>query len=630
VKQRKLYTNLFLDKDAHISYVLTSPTFNKIIWVGLLLLNCIILSVGELSATNFLPIKLDTSTVVDCDPLDPILDCDGDGTPNKTDKDPSNPCIGWTIQLKSNDCDGDGITVKNGDPDDGDVCNPIPQPDCKEEAYEEAANMDSSTEGVIANINNPCNEEVPDQSDCDGDGSPNNLDEAPFDPCVGGTIILATNDCDGDGVTVGDGDPDDHNICIPNPQEGCEEEFEEEIEEEFDEEIEFDDTSDNQHIIIDNPCPIKEGTNPVDCDNDGTLNNEDEDPLDPCIGATNQLGTNDCDGDGVTVADGDPDDFDFCTPVPNEACQDQSNGGIIGQTSVANPCPEPTECFIQVQTKAFLQGAYNEDEPTLMYDKLRLQELIPLKEPYTSLIIYEGENQPFMNFGEKEETTTTNILAKTGANAIVDWVFLELHDPNNAEKILATRSALLQRDGDVVDVDGESPVEFAVKPGKYYLAIRHRNHLGVMTKDPIAFSQIVSEKIDFTNTKTATYQLEDSRKTSAYSQRQIDDRNYLWGGNSNADRSTIYQGPGLDQTKVFYDIFVHPENIGPDGFPNYNFILRTYSISDSNLDGEVRYQGPENDVDDLQFFNIILHPENPGFFNNKIIYEQIPVAKKGN
>jgi len=46
------------------------------------------------------------------------------------------------------------------------------------------------------------------------------------------------------------------------------------------------------------------------------------------------------------------------------------------------------------------------------------------------------------------------------------------------------------------------------------------------------------------------------------------------------------------------------------------------------MDGEIRYQGPDNDVDDLQFFNIILHPDNPGFFSNKIIYEQIPTKSE--
>jgi len=490
----------------------------------MLLIHCIVLPISELSANDTVLLKQAPSTVVDCDPLDPILDCDGDGTLNKDDENPTNPCIGWTIQLKGNDCDGDGITVKNGDPDDYDHCNPIPQPDCKKE----------------------------------------------------------------------------------------EEEYEEE-------EIAFEESSDNQQIVMHNPCPIKEGTNPVDCDNDGTTNDEDEDPLDPCVGATVQLASNDCDGDGVTVGDGDPDDFDFCVPNPIEACQDNSNEGIVAHIYT-----------IKVQVKAFLQGAYNEDDPILMHDKLRLKELIPIKEPYTSLIIYEGEAQPFVNVGERGETTTTEVLAKTGPDAIVDWVFLELHDPIDAKKIRATRAALIQRDGDVVDVDGLSPVVFSIEPGSYYLALRHRNHLGVMTANPIAFTSIVTEKIDFTNTKTPTYQLEDVRKSSAFSQRQIDNRNYLWGGNSNADHSTIYQGPGLDQTKAFYDIFVDPENIGPDGFPNYNFILRTYSISDSNLDGEVRYQGPDNDVDDLQFFNIILHPENPGFFNNKIIYEQIPVADDDN
>ena len=62
---------------------------------------------------------------------------------------------------------------------------------------------------------------------------------------------------------------------------------------------------------------------------------------------------------------------------------------------------------------------------------------------------------------------------------------------------LATRAALLQRDGDVVDVDGVSSVQVAVADGNYYVAVRHRNHLGVMTANPVALSGGTA-LIDFT------------------------------------------------------------------------------------------------------------------------------------
>jgi len=86
----------------------------------------------------------------------------------------------------------------------------------------------------------------------------------------------------------------------------------------------------------------------------------------------------------------------------------------------------------------------------------------------------------------------------------------------------------------------------------------------------------------------------------------------------------IFQGPQLDQDKLFYDIFTNPDNIGEDGFPNHNFIIKDYCLGDNNMDGELKYQGPNNDIDNLMFFNVILHEENLDYRSNKIIYEQIP------
>lgn len=83
-----------------------------------------------------------------------------------------------------------------------------------------------------------------------------------------------------------------------------------------------------------------------------------------------------------------------------------------------------------------------------------------------------------------------NALMQTGANTIVDWVFLELRSGilNNTTTI-ATKSALLQSDGDVVHTDGISPVRFDnVLANNYFLAVRHRNHIGILTSDAFSLS----------------------------------------------------------------------------------------------------------------------------------------------
>ena len=47
---------------------------------------------------------------------------------------------------------------------------------------------------------------------------------------------------------------------------------------------------------------------------------------------------------------------------------------------------------------------------------------------------------------------------------------------------VASRSAFLKNDGSIVGDDGVSEVPFDVPQGQYYLVIKHRNHLPVMSK----------------------------------------------------------------------------------------------------------------------------------------------------
>ncbi len=129
--------------------------------------------------------------------------------------------------------------------------------------------------------------------------------------------------------------------------------------------------------------------------------------------------------------------------------------------------------------KAFLQGPFS---GTLMQDDLRNNNLIPLREPYT---VPGGFTINLQNAGI---LIPSSLFSTTGNDAIVDWVMLELRDATMPMNIVASRAALLQRDGDIVDTDGVSPVKFpGVAIGKYHVAVRHRNHLGIMTQTTVTF-----------------------------------------------------------------------------------------------------------------------------------------------
>lgn len=131
-----------------------------------------------------------------------------------------------------------------------------------------------------------------------------------------------------------------------------------------------------------------------------------------------------------------------------------------------------------VATKVALPSNYNSNT-NLMDAKLLQTALLPNTEPYTA-----------MGYSGLENSGATSTLNTSVPNdEAVDWILVELRDPNTPSTVIAVRAALLQRDGDVVDVDGKSPVGFeSVSPGSYYISVRHRNHLGTMSAAPVVLS----------------------------------------------------------------------------------------------------------------------------------------------
>ncbi|MEM9258704.1 MAG: hypothetical protein AAGA62_03595, partial [Bacteroidota bacterium] len=61
------------------------------------------------------------------------------------------------------------------------------------------------------------------------------------------------------------------------------------------------------------------------------------------------------------------------------------------------------------------------------------------------------------------------------------------------------RPALLLADGRIVDVDGSSPMAVtSLRSTNYFIALKHRNHLGVMTANGITFPEPGPVTFDFT------------------------------------------------------------------------------------------------------------------------------------
>jgi len=258
---------------------------------------------------------------------------------------------------------------------------------------------------------------------------------------------------------------------------------------------------------------------------------------------------------------------------------------------------------VSLQLKSFLQGALlRNNQDGLMRDDLRKKGLIPLKEPYSKMANFTHVN------GGGNEKVDSSLLTITGQNGIVDWVFIELRAANNIDSVIATSSGMIQCDGDVISAKGDSILNFLNTPvGNYYVSIRHRNHLGMVTMNPITFSTTLIPFVDFAFAFTPIQG--SSPKVKA------DGQEAMWSGDLNGDGKIIYQGPNNDVFQMFLHVVLDEDN------QSYltNYITRGYTKNDFNLDGTVIFQGPNNDRALLLFNTTLKHPDNPQQFSNFII-----------
>ena len=227
---------------------------------------------------------------------------------------------------------------------------------------------------------------------------------------------------------------------------------------------------------------------------------------------------------------------------------------------------------VRLAVKMLLEGPYDQNTQ-LMSDALRASGLIPAQEPYTAL----GFTQAGNGGGEVRQA---GAFTAEGNNAIVDWVLVELRDAATGQNIVATRSALVQRDGDVVAEDGASPIAIEAVPGNYKVAVRHRNHLGAMASANVALTTAPTS-VDLSLPATAAYGSE-GRKT-------VGARTVLWAGNALRDAVLRYTGGDNDRDPILVRV---------GGAVPTNTVAG-YWPEDVNLDGVVKYTGPANDRDPI-------------------------------
>ncbi|MDX1479765.1 MAG: hypothetical protein R3301_18765 [Saprospiraceae bacterium] len=228
-----------------------------------------------------------------------------------------------------------------------------------------------------------------------------------------------------------------------------------------------------------------------------------------------------------------------------------------------------------------LQGAMDGGSPA-MQDSIRSRDLLDAVtlQPYTALgFVPEG-------FGGNE-TVDVSVFDDTGipADNIVDWIWVEIRDAVTPTTVLATKSALLTRDGSIVDLDGTSNLTIAgLADGNYHIAIRHRNHLEIRTASAQALSD-AALAYDFSSGLGQAY--DDGVTANDPMFLHAGSGLYaMWTGDGNQDGDVKYNGANNDKNEVLFVVGATTPN---------NVMSGLYSPADFNMDGDVKYNGANND-----------------------------------
>lgn len=196
--------------------------------------------------------------------------------------------------------------------------------------------------------------------------------------------------------------------------------------------------------------------------------------------------------------------------------------------------------------KVFLQGSYAGSQT--MTTSLNSAGMIPVHHPYNDTL-------DIWNYRGSERIYNL-------PSDVVDWVLVELRTGTAASTTVGKRAALLKSDGSIVDLDGSSQVKFkAVVPGNYYIVVRHRNHLPIMSSNPVTLGFSSSSLYDFSTAQTQAFGTEPMADLG-------DNVFGMYAGDANQDGFI---------TSTDFNVF-NPKFIGA---------ASGYEDSDWNLDGSV-------------------------------------------
>jgi hypothetical protein len=175
-------------------------------------------------------------------------------------------------------------------------------------------------------------------------------------------------------------------------------------------------------------------------------------------------------------------------------------------------------------------------------------------------------------------------VAATIPATAVDWIEVELRDKTNHATTLFSRSFFVDLNGNVLNVDGVTGAKLTGIPkDQYYVAILHRNHLGVVSSSTVNLSG-VSPAYNFTTAQAQAWQ-DDLVANNAALKEVATGVFGLWEGDANGDGIVDYFGAGTDKASIVTQL----------GATTLGIPVNGYFGNDVNMDGVVDYFGAGTD-----------------------------------
>ncbi len=148
---------------------------------------------------------------------------------------------------------------------------------------------------------------------------------------------------------------------------------------------------------------------------------------------------------------------------------------------------------VDLNLKVFLEGSFASGSMTTT---LNSNGDLPIHQPYNAAPWNHNGGELVSDLDASPENGIPDFYENNPD--IVDWILVELRTGIDASTKVAQRSGFVKSDGTVVGPDGTSPLRFGVKEGSYYIVVSHRNHLPVMSANPVPFTNAAVTNYDFT------------------------------------------------------------------------------------------------------------------------------------